>query len=303
MYKRQGDTRLLGLCVWRLRWRQGDAEVTVPLASPSFIDGFYHLEVPDDGTAPFRWTNGDAALPADLFPPWDGAVTLDLDVVPWAGTSVAAPTSTDRIMLQGFDSLGDTCELAIVQRHYGVELPLSLLRWAGTSYQRLLSGLENRFAGLGDPDSTSVSWMITDYRLEAPYLTMHTTSIRQRDEAGVAEILRSGCATLRLLRRRMLSDLAAAKRTYVFRTADPAIGAAEVHRLHAALRAIGPVSLLCVTLAPDRPAGSVTRLGDGLYAGTLDRFASPDGPFDSWLDLLRRTQALALDDLRRRGRA
>ena len=298
-----GDTRLLGLCVWRIRWRQGETEVTVPLASPSFIDGFYHLEVPPDGTAPFRWTNGDAALPADLFPPWDGPVLLDLDVVPWAGTAVAAPSSSDRIMLQGFDSLGDSCELAIVQRHYGVELPLSLLRWSGTSYEKLLAGLENRFDGLGDPGSTTVSWVTTDYRLETPYLNMHTTNIEQRDAAGVAEVLRSGCATLRLLRRRMLVDIAAAKRIYVFKTPDPGIGPAEMHRLHAALRAIGPASLLCVTLRQDRPAGSVERLAEGLYAGSLDRFVSPDGPFDIWLELLSRTQGLAFEDLRQRVRA
>jgi hypothetical protein len=296
------DTRMLGVCLRRMRWQQGGAEIDVPLASPGFIDGFYHLETPSGSGRPFRWTNGDAALPADGCGSWTGELRLELVVGTWAGSAVSAPADGHQIMLRGFDSLGENCELAIMQRHYGVELPLSLLRWSGTTYAKLLHGLEQRFDGLGDAERTNVSWVTTDYRLETPYLNMHTTDIQPRDEAGVAEILHAGCATLRLLRRKMLGDIAAAKRIYVFKTADPDVREPEMHRLFGALRAIGPVSLLCVTLAPDRPPGEVRRLADGLYAGTVDRFVSPDGPFDLWLDLCAQAQKLFLDDVRQRGR-
>ena len=61
-------------------------------------------------------------------------------------------------------------------------------------------------------------------------------------------------------------------------------------QLHKALRAIGPASLLCVTIG--RSDGCVERLGTGLYAGYLRKFVIPEGPFDEWLALCSRTLEL-----------
>jgi hypothetical protein len=124
-------------------------------------------------------------------------------------------------------------------------------------------------------------WEAIDYRLRTPYLNFHTTSNQQKNAAGVAEILGTGCVTLHLLRRKLLADIADARRIFVFRTADLAFGQAEMHRLHGAPRVIGPASPVCVTLAkPEQPAASVERLVTGLYSGYLEKFVIPDGPFD-----------------------
>ncbi len=287
------DTRLLGVALRGLRWRQGDATIEVPLDSPGFIDGFHHLEIDEKDATPFRWTTGNAALPPDLFPPWRGEALVDLSLREWRGSTAEAPANAAASVLNEFESLGDNCELALAQRDYGVELPLGLLRWSGTSHEMLLRGLENRFLGLGDPATTEVRWRESDYRLQTPYMNMHTTAIEPRDSAGVAEILRCGCATLRLLRRKLLRDIADARRIFVFRSADPMFGQAEMRRLHAALRDIGPVALLCVTLGGPRRSGrEVRRLDDGLYAAYLDNFVVPHGPFDTWLDLCTRTLKL-----------
>jgi hypothetical protein len=287
------DRRHLGVALYGLRWQQGEATIEVPIGSPGFIDGFHHVEQDQSDLAPFRWTNGNAALPPTIFPPWQGETLLHLRLKGWHGTMDVAPIREAAEILHAFDSLGTNCELALAQRHFGVELPLSLLRWSGTSYEKLLRGLESRFAGLGDPETTAVVWDATDYRLKTPYLNMHTTTIEPQNEAGIADILHCGCATLRLLRRKLLKDIADARRIFVFRSADPSFGQAEMRRLYTALRSIGPASLLCLTLKGSGRSGpAVERLADGLYAGHLEKFVIPDGPFDEWLELCSRTLTL-----------
>jgi hypothetical protein len=180
----------------------------------------------------------------------------------------------------------------MAQRHYGVELPLSLLRWAGTTYENVVRGLECRFEGLADPATTTAAWIEIDYRIQTPYLRLHTTVIEPRDEEGVAELLHHGCATLRLLRRKLLRDIADARRIFVFKSADPGFGQAEMRRLKAAMRTIGPASLLCVTQKDRAEACRVEKLDDGLYAGRLERFVIPHEPFDEWAALCSETLKL-----------
>lgn len=285
-----GDQRHLGVALYSLRWQQGQTEIDIPITLPSFLDGFYHVEHEQPGQLPYRWTNGNAAVPPDAVPPWRGQALLHVNLKTWTGSAAPAPSNPSAATLRRFDSLGTNCELALAQRHYGVELPLGLLRWSGTTYPQLLNGLETRFDRLGDPATTQVLWGTTDYRLHTPYLRMHTTTIEHSDEAAVAEILTAGCATLRLLRRKLLSDIAEARRIFVFASPEQGFGQPEMRRLYAALRRIGPASLLCVT---QRSGGhGVERLADGLYAGYLDRFVIPDGPFDGWLHLCARTLLL-----------
>ena len=286
------DGRRLGVALLGLSWEQGGATIDTPIDSSAFIDGFQHVEHPVTSDRMFRWTNGNAALPPSLFPPWRGETRLYLSLKEWDGSSRATPLGPEAAALSAFDSLGENCELALAQRHYGVELPLSLLRWSGTTYENVTRGLECRFAGLGDPATTTVAWIDIDYRIQTPYLRLHTTVIEPRDEQGVSELLHHGCATLRLLRRKLLRDIADARRIFVFKSADPGFGVAEMHRLHAAMRAIGPASLLCVTRKDPVQGCRVEKLAEGLYAGRLERFVLPHGPFDEWAALCSETLKL-----------
>jgi hypothetical protein len=287
------DPRRLGVALCRMYWRQDDKVLDAPVSSPGFIDGFHSLEHYNDEEGPFRWTNGNAALPPDLFPSWRGVAHLHLRLIRWQGSTVQAPPKPEAALLSAFESLGENCDLAIAQRHYGVEQPLTLLRWAGTSYDKLLRGLANGFDGIGDPGSTEVVWNVIDYRLRTPYLSFHTGANQPLDAEGVAEVLRSGCATLRLLRRKLLHDIAGARRIFVFRSMTPDFGPIEMRNLHAALHVIGPASLLCIAPPePDQSGGGVEQLGDGLYLGHLENFPASSGPFDDWLALCSRVLAL-----------
>lgn len=287
------DTRQLGVALQAMRWRRDSATVDVPLQSSAFLDGFHTVEFDGVPPRPFRWTNGNAALPIVHMPPWRGEALLELHVGFWPGSAVQTDPGRDAAVLGLFENLGENCELALAQRHYGVEQPLTLFRWAGTRYEKLLAGLNCGFVGLGDAATTGIYRTTADYRLSTPYLNFHTWAGQEQDAAGVAEIKRLGQVSLNLLRRKLLRDIATARRIFVFRTADPEFGRPRMHRLHAALRAHGRASLVCVVRRkPGQSEATAERVGEGLYIGRLTNFVGPDGPFDEWLELCSQIQAL-----------
>ncbi len=49
-----------------------------------------------------------------------------------------------------FESLGDNCELGLVQRKLGAE-PLGMFRFAGAPLGHLLCAMRSRFEGMADP--------------------------------------------------------------------------------------------------------------------------------------------------------
>jgi hypothetical protein len=287
------DTRPLGVLLRGMRWTQNDMAIDVPIDSPSFMDGFHVAEIHNPRFGPVRWTTGDAALPHVLFPSWRGDVLLHLLCGEWTGTVLEPPRDGNAALLSAFESLGEDCEFGLLQRRYLVEPPLSLFRWGGAPVARLIEGLDNNFVGCAEPESTELVWDGTEYFLRTPFVTMHTQCLVEQDAAGQAEILRCGCATLRILRRKLLKDLADAKRIFVFKSLDPDFGRSEMYRLRTALRRHGPACVLCVTLARvGHPVGRAERLARGLYAGYLDKFVIPDGPFDNWLRVCGETLAL-----------
>ena len=288
------DTRPLGVLLREMRWSQEHATIDVPIDSPSFVDGFHVVETPKGQVGPVRWTTGNAGLPPDLFPPWQGDVLLDLSCGEWKGSALEPVVSSEAAVLSAFESLGEDCEFGLAQRRYLVEPPLSLFRWGGAPVADLIKGLDSNFAGLAEPDTTDLVWDGEEYFVRTPFVTMHTRCLVEQDEAGQAEILRCGQATLRILRRKLLRDIADANRIFVFKSRDRAFSAAEMYQLHDAMRRHGPASLLCVFLA--RPGGQLVgraeRLTEGLYAGYLDKFVIPNGPFHQWLTICVETLAL-----------
>ena len=68
------DQRRLGVALLGLSWEQGGERIDAPIDSSAFIDGFQHVEHPETSDRMFRWTNGNAALPPSLFPPWRGVL-------------------------------------------------------------------------------------------------------------------------------------------------------------------------------------------------------------------------------------
>jgi hypothetical protein len=71
------DPRLLGVAVGRIEARQGDLSQIVTAEDSQLDRGFHAFEADND----FRWTDGDAVVPADIFVGFKGPVDLILQVV------------------------------------------------------------------------------------------------------------------------------------------------------------------------------------------------------------------------------
>ncbi|MBC7637009.1 MAG: hypothetical protein H7251_15555 [Acetobacteraceae bacterium] len=282
------DPRLLGLCVYAIEVQTITAIITLKPDSPALCEGF-HLTEQSDGIS-LRWTDGKAELPGFLCADDNGAVLVIIgEALP---RYHRLPLEQTSMLGDAFENLGSNCDFGLFQRHLGHSGVVSLLRWANINYRDLINGLEHRFEGLGDSSETSLI-DDNDYRLQTRYFRLHTfTPVGQGGER--AEILRTGCATLRLLRRKLLHDISTARRIFVFRSPDPDFDHAAMRLMAHALSAIGPAGLLCVGLrGASEATDRVTCLQPGLYAGYLSRFVAADGPFDEWRDVCTQTLALA----------
>ncbi len=199
-----------------------------------------------------------------------------------------------RLVLR-FESIGDSCEMGLVQRRFGAE-PLSLLRWNDVALDNLIAALDHGFEGMGEPDNTTMATaangelFIKDRRWS---LGMHTFLLAGHVDAD--DVYKKMCRRIVYLRGKLLDDLASAEKIFVYRSST--IDAEGLRRLHRALRAHGPVTLLGVqpvltgtTAFPGRPVGEVERLDEGLYVGFLahpgtDALGNWDIDFETWTGL------------------
>ena len=200
-----------------------------------------------------------------------------------------------RRLVLGFESIGDSCEMGLVQRRFGAE-PLGLLRWNDVGLENLITALGHGFEGMGEPDNTAMvtaangEMYVEDRRW---HLAMHT--FLRVGHVDADDVYKKMCRRIVYLRGKLLEDLASAEKIFVYRS--PTIDAEGLRRLHRALRAHGPVILLGVqpvltkvTAFPGRPVGEVDRLDEGLYVGFLahsgtDALGNWDIAFDTWTTL------------------
>ncbi len=201
-----------------------------------------------------------------------------------------------RRLLLGFESLGADCEFGMVQRRYGAE-PLGLLRWNAVALESLIAALAARFDRMGDPDQTefwpgqAAELYLQDKRWG---FAMHTfLSSKTTDQDALFPKM---CKRIAYLRDKLIDDLVAAEKTFVFKTKNIAVD--DLTALHLGLRRFGPVRLLCVVVAdPAAPdpftgsAGEVREIRPGLYIGFISRLGGAQGfwniAYDDWVAICR----------------
>jgi tetratricopeptide (TPR) repeat protein len=194
-------------------------------------------------------------------------------------------------LLNRFESMGDSCEFAMVQRLYNVN-NLSLLRWASTPPDMLLAALDLDLAGVGDPQNTIIAVSGDEYTTEDTRYYMHSHTFT----APAAEPLESfgpeQCRRIQWLRGRFLLGLKAAAKIWVY-TYRGGITDPQQTELYGAVCRYNPDNvLLCVKLqTPEHPLGSVEEIQAGLFVGYLDRFSTIDISVDGWLTLCRQVAA------------
>lgn len=195
-----------------------------------------------------------------------------------------APASDNAALFSAFESLGGNCEFGFVQRHFGAE-PIGLLRWVGISPHRLLAMLARRFDGIGEPQFTRLEprtkptneIIMHDTRYG---LRMHTfvPNTGQDLEALGLQIMRR----MRFTRRKLLEDLEAGEKFFVFRRLRPG-SMAQFEEIAQALRGFNAGNwLLAIDVAaPGEAPLPVRWAGHQLVYGSIPD-ASPPRPGDPW---------------------
>jgi hypothetical protein len=202
---------------------------------------------------------------------------------------------SDRDLMLQFESLGDNCELGLVQRRVDAE-PLGLLRFAGAPLPNLLRAMAARFAGLADPSHVRIQPENGVYMVK---LTKYDFIYHADAEVGKADpnaLLRQQLRILPFLVDKLLAELENPSKILVFRQNEPLL-AADLVDLRLALDRFGPSTLLWVQSArPGHPPGTVARVADRLLVGYVSRLAlresAPDLDLASWLIMLRNAYAL-----------
>lgn len=187
-----------------------------------------------------------------------------------------------------FTSLGAPrggCEFGLFQRQCGAE-PLDLLRWSDMSYETLVAMLECRFEGVGSEANTELFVAPQgdgrqEYCTRDRRGTMEMHSFRYIDEIAFDPMYEASCRRLRFLAGKLVGDLEAGEKIFVYTASGYALTASEIDALHVAMRRYGDNTLLFVRHEDaDHPNGTVVALRPGLLIGYLDRFRlSRDG---SW---------------------
>ncbi len=218
-------------------------------------------------------------------------------------------SSADSGLFAGFISLGGTlggCEFGVAQRHFG-STDLGLLRWAQTKVEQLRAAFEREFEGVGEESNTVLSLRRRSID-DQEYVTsdrnfgMITHTFVQVEDMPADRMLTQTCRRLRFLKGKLLEDLRAGGKTFVFKIAHPTSDD-EIRALFAALRRYGDSDLLCVFQADDaRPPRTLRVVERGLFAGYLGYFmGNPNGgvgaiDLEGWKSLALQLAALPDSD-------
>ena len=206
-----------------------------------------------------------------------------------AQADAEALAAVDRMALHdlmlGFESLGQNCEFGLAQRQCQAE-PLGLLRFSSTPLAQLLNALDNRFEGMGEPEAITVSlsangreYMVNDRTYGFLYHAWVNVG-----EMTAADVAKREARRVPFLVRKLLEDLAAADKIFVFKGMS-GMPEEEVFPLAMALRRYGPNTLLYVKLADaSHSGGTVEQQRPGFLVGYIDRFAPGENAHDLLLD-------------------
>lgn len=207
----------------------------------------------------------------------------------------------NRALFNRLETLGNNCELGIVQAAAGSTTP-SLFRNAGFNHtQQLIGALDNGLDGLFDPGSFTVNridgWPDLALNCRRYGFMFHTGLPADRPcaEADLA----ARVAAFRFMKMKLLDDLRVGEKLFVYRHGsefDPDLAA----RLLRAIRRLGPGWLLYARedRRPEARFGWVRHSGiDGLLHAGFPRLSNENPPtiaFPAWEKIAR--AALALRD-------
>ena len=196
-----------------------------------------------------------------------------------------------------FESLGSNCEFGIVQRLAGAE-PLGLLRWGTIGVDQLRRMLETRCGGVGASETMRLNlaedgeYQLSDLR----YFSLHT--LLYTGQTAEDKLYQRMQRRLHYLSKKLMDDLIAGEKIFVYRQHHAPILDTEIHALFESIRSYGPGRLLCVHKPTDAVYDNTRESPrPGLFVAYMS--ALTDNPlaagdrFDLWIALLQRVEARA----------
>jgi hypothetical protein len=183
------------------------------------------------------------------------------------------------------DNWGFGCEFGFFQREHGQE-PLGLLRWASISPEDLIRALNAGFDTVGQQANTEITldtnfsdWGCIDTRFN---IRIDHTGLSRKDVSRL-EARSIMCRRLVFLARKLVADLQAGQKIFVYRLIDRVIAEDAIGALAHSVNQFGDNILLFAALADEaHPPFSVTQLHRGLMIGYLDHFKVCNGKFLDW---------------------
>jgi hypothetical protein len=209
----------------------------------------------------------------------------------------AAPVLADSDLVLKFESVGDNCELGLVQRRAGAE-PLGLLRFAGAPLRNIVRALHARFANIADPGHIRINAENGEYMVKLTKFDFtHHAHVKVGDIEPEA-LRQQQIRTVGFLTKKLIADLENPSKILVFRQNELLL-AGDLVDLRIALSDYGPGILLWVQEAcPGHPPGSVEVADERMMVGYVRRLATresvQDLDYGSWIQVLRRAYAVWL---------
>jgi hypothetical protein len=204
----------------------------------------------------------------------------------WREIMALADLNSGRELMMQFEPLGSDCEFGVIQRRSGFGSP-GLFKRNGMPLTTLISALEARFEGLGDPENLEIEFESGEFTVHDLRFGWRYKHWLTEEEISIEKLHKSESQRLRLLSKKFVEDLTNSEKIFVFKRSQlirhqfmPSIENI-ILPLHQAMRAYGPASLLWVFLSNDKyQAGTIEVLRPGLMLGFLENFfdakANPD---------------------------
>lgn len=222
----------------------------------------------------------------------DEALLATLGAEPVVGSLAAVDVAPEQTaVLLSCESLGATsagCEFGLVQRRFGAE-PFGMFRWALIGIDKLTRALLNNFEDVGSEATTELAirresathqeYYVVDKKVG--YLT-HT--FVKAEDSPEDRMLKQSVRRVRFLRGKLIEDLHAAEKVFIYKFAMK-FDEDALRRMFAAVRTYGPCTLLCVTFADqNHPKGELQMLEPGLFVGRTGMFMDAVVPDEQGVD-------------------
>jgi hypothetical protein len=207
-----------------------------------------------------------------------------------APVDVGAESQGLAALFKRFESLGDDCEFGLVQRIFQADA-LGLLRWARTLPDDILKALGARFEGVGDPDNTIIRIQGNEYMTEDRRWAMVSHTFTPPSMVAAEEFAQEQYRRLQWLRRKLLDDLTAARKIFLYKTENSSD--ADIVSIYEALQQYASdISLLFVRRQDQsHSAGTVARIAGNLFVGYMDKFSTIDISLSIWVRLCQQVAA------------